>query len=435
MSTNNKHTKRETREKNICSPKSLLFGSLDVGRNHVIVELNDRSEMNTEYGYRKQVESHHQGSKHTLAILMSKLRSSLGAAWEQPGSSLEYAYSMLMTTFLRPFSSKRAELERRLVSDEITARPSRDYGSSLTILRLVVSLLLMLTLGSGSVWGDDYSGMYYIGTVAHSTESTTNNFYLCPTEGYYYYQSTSPYYTDVDNGMPFLTTYKCRSTEGYDVRKALWVIEKHPSLDCYYIKHAIDGKYLTYNAGFLTNKGRVRFHLEESPSNNDYALFFINYYPATSSYEIISKYASDNNIDPDSGKPRKYLNINKGNQQSLKGTDADGTQAILTGGIIGLWTAGNSESTGSGRFYLESAVSIGPPTITNNFDGTITIAAATGATIYYTTDGSTPTTESYAGTGTTSVNVNQTESMTVIKMIGILLVLFSILLFSRKGNP
>ena len=88
-----------------------------------------------------------------VAILMSKLRSSLGAAWEQPRSSLEYAYSEIMTTFLRPFSSKRAELERRLASDGITARPSRDYGSSLTRLRLVMSLLLMLTLGSGSVWG------------------------------------------------------------------------------------------------------------------------------------------------------------------------------------------------------------------------------------------------------------------------------------------
>ena len=264
---------------------------------------------------------------------------------------------------------------------------------------------------------DGYSGVYYIGTVNHSTESTADNFYLCPTEDYYDYQSTSPYYTNGDNGMPFLTTYKCRSTGGYDERKALWVIEKHPSLDCYYIKHAIDGKYLTYNASFLANKGRVRVHLEESPSNDDYALFFINYYNATDSYEIISKYASDNNIDPDSGKPRKYLNINKGNQQSLAGTNADGTQAILTGGIIGLWTAGNSESSGSGKFYLESAVSIDPPTITNNFDGTITIEAATGATIYYTTDGSTPTTESYAGTGTTSVNIDQTESMTVIKAI------------------
>ena len=57
-------------------------------------------DMSTTYGFIKQVESNQQGSKHTLAILMSKLRSSLGAAWEQPGSSLEYAYSMLMTTFL-----------------------------------------------------------------------------------------------------------------------------------------------------------------------------------------------------------------------------------------------------------------------------------------------------------------------------------------------
>ena len=364
--------------------------------------------------YEKGVTRNQQAYSHTIAILMSMLRVWLEYGWSMARVWLEYASPT--TRFLRPFSSKRAELERRLVGHEITTHSWRDYGSLMTRLRLTISMLLMLTLGSGNVWGD-YSGVYYIGTVTHSTESTTNNFYLCPTEGYYYYQSTSPYYTNVDNGMPFLTTYNCRSTVGYNERKALWVIEKHPSLDCYYIKHAIDGKYLTYNAGFLTNMGRVRFHLEESPSNNDYALFYINYYDNTSSYEIISKYASDNNIDPDSNKPRKYLNINKGNQQSLAGTDADKTQAILTGGIIGLWTAGNSESSGSGKFYLESAVSIDPPTITNNFDGTITIAAATGATIYYTTDGSTPTTESYAGTGTTSVNVNQTESMTVIKAI------------------
>ncbi|UKK62019.1 chitobiase/beta-hexosaminidase C-terminal domain-containing protein [Prevotella communis] len=366
--------------------------------------------------YEKGVTRNQQAYSHTIAILMSMLRVWLEYGWSMARVWLKYASPT--TRFLRPFSSKRAELERRLVGHEITTHSWRDYGSLMTRLRLTISMLLMLTLGSGNVWGQtDYSGVYYIGTVTHSTESTTNNFYLCPTEGYYYYQSTSPYYTNVDNGMPFLTTYNCRSTVGYNERKALWVIEKHPSLDCYYIKHAIDGKYLTYNAGFLTNMGRVRFHLEESPSNNDYALFYINYYDNTSSYEIISKYASDNNIDPDSNKPRKYLNINKGNQQSLAGTDADKTQAILTGGIIGLWTAGNSESSGSGKFYLESAVSIDPPTITNNFDGTITIAAATGATIYYTTDGSTPTTESYAGTGTTSVNVNQTESMTVIKAI------------------
>ena len=78
--------------------------------------------MITEYRHTKQITRLMAGSSQLLAILMSKLRSSLGAAWEQPVSRLEYAYSMLMTTFLRPFSCKRAELERRLASDEITAR-------------------------------------------------------------------------------------------------------------------------------------------------------------------------------------------------------------------------------------------------------------------------------------------------------------------------
>ena len=97
--------------------------------------------MITEYRHTKQITRLMAGSSQLLAILMSKLRSSLGAAWEQPVSRLEYAYSMLMTTFLRPFSCKRAELERRLAANEITARPSRDYGSCPTRLRLVFSVI------------------------------------------------------------------------------------------------------------------------------------------------------------------------------------------------------------------------------------------------------------------------------------------------------
>ena len=41
----------------------------------------------------------------------------------------------------------------RLTPDEVTARRSRGYASSVTRLRLTISILLMLTLGSGSVWG------------------------------------------------------------------------------------------------------------------------------------------------------------------------------------------------------------------------------------------------------------------------------------------
>ena len=112
-----------------------------------------------------------------LAILMSKLRSSLGAAWEQPGSSLEYAYSMLMTTFLRPFSSKRAELERRLV----------------------VSLFLLLVLGSTSVWGQKVAdGVYYI---KHDA-GTSGIWYLWPSVT-----------TNLSTGNAYLTTSNVTSLD------------------------------------------------------------------------------------------------------------------------------------------------------------------------------------------------------------------------------
>lgn len=355
--------------------------------------------MNKEYGYTKQVESHHQGSKHTLAILMSKLRSSLGAAWEQPRSSLEYAYSMLMTTFLRPFSSKRAELERRLASDEITSRPSRDYGSCPTRLRLTISLLLMLTLGSVSVWGQtNYSGTYFMampGTGSYDSETIENNYYLVPTEGWCYFVTPNSVQAE-DNGQPFLTTYKC----GH-VKKAKWIIQKHTTENKYYIIHLADGKYLTYNVQLSgAGENRVRVHLEASITG-DNNLF------------TITKSGNNYFISPGTG---QYLNVTDGNKNSYAG--ASGKNDGPTGykdvsGIIGRWNQNNNTS----QFRLEPTSSIDAPTITDNNDGTFTIAAASGATIYYTTDGSIPTTTSYTGTGTTSVNIDQTESMTVIKAI------------------
>ena len=306
--------------------------------------------MNTEYGYRKQVESHHQGSKHTLASLMSKLRSSLGAAWEQARSSLEYAYSMLMTTILRPFSSKRAELERRT----------------------------------------DYSGTYYIASRDYAAGNTTTNFYLCPTENWYYYQSDSPYFTNTDNGMPFMTTYQCRNGV-YDASKAVWIIEKKTGTDYYYIKQATSGYYLTYNVamGQSSNAGRMRIHLEASPADDDAALFQITYVVANSCYEIITK-------KYDTGTTRKYLNVTgqsgkSGNINSLVGTSArtDGpTDCKNVGGIIGLYTAGASDS--NGVWYLEKAKCKTPVITFDNVTSMVTITSDDDETIYYTTDGNNP---------------------------------------------
>ena len=315
--------------------------------------------------------------------------------------------------------SKRAELGRRLMPNEITARCQRDYGSCPTRLRLVVSMLLMLTLGSGSVWGQetpDYSGTYYIGSHGYVEANTTTNYYLCPTEDWYYYQSTSPYYTGSDNGMPFMTTYQCRNGV-YSSENAVWIVEKQ-SNGYYHIKRAIDGKYLTYNGAMGSgNKGRMRVHLQQT-ADGDNALFQIEYINSNA-YDITTKNSGPDNID------RKYLNVTgnngNGNQASLTGTDIknDGPNSIYVGGIIGLWTSGSANDNAS-KWYLEKAT-IDPPVITDNGDGTVTITAGTGATIYWTIDGTTPTTStpttSTSGTGTNSVIVSLTESTEVVKAI------------------
>ena len=190
--------------------------------------------------YEKGVTRNQQASSHTLAILMSMLRvcleygwsmarvwlgaakeqqrSSKGAVKEQQRSSLEVAWSMVKvclryayaipTRFLRPFSSKRAELERRLV----------------------VSLLLMLTLGSGSVWGQtDYSGTYYIGNYnnnGYNVENPANNYYLVPAANPQRPRQIDAYYSanfgseDGDPNQPFLTTYKTNKDAN-----SVWIIE------------------------------------------------------------------------------------------------------------------------------------------------------------------------------------------------------------------
>ena len=342
---------------------------------------------------------------------MSMPRVWLEYAWKQPRVWLEYAYSIFITTFLRPFSSKRAELERRLTHNEITSRPSRDYGSSLTSLRLTISMLLMLTLGTGSVWGQDYSGVWYIASVNYNAGTPADNYYLCPTEGWCYYQATDDF-TGTDNGMPFLTTYKCRSAAYHsgNPNDAIWIIEKAPAPNSnyYYIRQASTGKYLTSNGTIRTtgNADRMRVHVETiAPEDLDDKELF-----------TIAEYSTYLTISPKGvvggAANRNWLTVNGGNQNALTGQSGKGngpTGYTNTAGIIGVYT----QDDANGKFYLEKALSIDAPIITNNNDGTFTIKADGGATVYYTIDGTEPTTSS----STYSAPISQTESMRVIKAI------------------
>ena len=306
----------------------------------------------------------------------------------------------------------------RLTPDEVTARRSRGYGSSVTRLRLIISLLLFFVIGSGNIWGQDYSGVYYIASVGYDgNPANKNNYYLCPTEEWCYYKPTDDFSGDgTTYPNPFLTTYKCK-TNGYhsgNSSDAIWIIEKAPAPNSsyYYIKQASTGKYLTSNGTIRTtgNADRMRVHVETiAPENLDDKELF-----------TIAEYSTYLTISPKGvvggAANRNWLTVNGGNKDSLKGESGKGngpTGYTNTAGIIGVYT----QDDANGEFYLEEALSIDAPTITNNYDGTITITAETGATIFYTTDGTEPTTKSYTGTGTTSVNITQTESLTVIKAI------------------
>ena len=351
--------------------------------------------MSTIYGFKKQVIRNQQGSSLTLASLMGMLRSSLGAAWEQAGNSLENASSIFITTFLRPFSSKRAELERRLTPNEITAHSRRDYGSLMTRLRLVVSMLLLLTVGSGNVWGEDYSGTYYI------KSNNNTDFYLCTSTVFY----DGNHYAN-SGDMPYLTTAK-ETTIGTDWDKdAVWRIIKAESDNYYYVVHAVDGKYLTYNddpTNFTNNKNegnRLSLHLQYL-KDEDKSLFIITknnsgwYNISPKNKSTWSLNPAGDNYDDRAGTSNKTQNIpGAGNGKYV-------------GGLIGLWL--NTDAKSKWQFEAVTGKPIcETPIFTNN--GSFSISCSTtGATIYYTTDGITvPTTSSTNGnspTVTEDINV------------------------------
>ena len=353
--------------------------------------------MKTIYESKKRATREMTGSTHTLPILF------------------EYAWSMARVWLEAACKQARVWLEAAWSMARVWQK--RDDGSFAATLRLAMTMLLLL--GANMAWGQtDYSGVYYIKSTSTNNQST-GDYYLCPTEGWAFYVSDVSV-TGTDNGKPFLTTYHCKNGS-YDATKAVWIIEKAPApnSDYYYIKQAITGKYMVSNGSICSNPDRARVHLEEITDPNDLAdkVLFSIYKPNGKSYWVIKPEGiKDGTSSAHTNHDKhKWLVVNQGNKDNLAGTNArtDGPTGFPnTGGIICLYT----ESDANVGWNLEKAA-VDPPTITNNFDGTFTITAAEGATIYYTTDGSTPTTESYTDNGTTPVNVNQTESMTVIKAI------------------
>ena len=260
-----------------------------------------------------------------------------------------------------------------------------------TTICSAIALLLMLTLGSGNVWGQtsDYSGTYYIRSES-TNKNTDGDYYLCPTKNWYLYKATNSYEDDTDdnddNGQPFLTTYQCKDGV-YDASKAVWDVVKHPTeTNCYYIIQRKTGRYMVSNGQIGTNANRMRVHLEAVADATalanlgDLALFEITSH--SGHIDIVPHSTEGRN-----GDTYKYLVVNFKNFNELKGSKGKdgGPSNAVTAGIIGLYDQEENH-----KWFLESAKCKKPVITFSNTTSTITITAGDGESIYYTTDGSNP---------------------------------------------
>ena len=213
-----------------------------------------------EHMFRKGAGSEQQGSKQALGLLLEQLRSSLGAGKEQLRSSLGackvitsqgvcppvstryYGHTREMAGTTQAFGKLMSLATTWLLLGYTLGTPWVHLGKDMGRVWVRYALLvLMMVVGVSEMWGQDtdYSGTAYIAFFhrdkgGYSATDPTDNFYLCPTKDWIYYQSTSPYYTATSNNQSFLTTFKYRSGatdpstgDPYDEREAKWTLEYH----------------------------------------------------------------------------------------------------------------------------------------------------------------------------------------------------------------
>ena len=387
--------------------------------------------MITLYRLIQRIERNQQGSTHTLAILlnilMSMLRVCLEYANSMPRVCLGYAWSMarvcLGANILFPhweqniptLGTKHSHLGNktglRLALDDITAHSRRDYGSFATR----VSLLLLLTLGSGSVWGQtgtNYSGLYYFvnrgsgksgdSKIADIT-NPDNYFYLVPADNPQQGDKRDAWFSsdystaNGDPEKPYLTTYRTRKDAaavptGVTNRphNSVWIVKfasTDNGTDYYNLIHVATGKYVVYEPPYSSKNNRKSMHLLTTDSPGENAKFAItrnddyyNFRPKS-----IGTGASTN----------KYLNPTQQNYNAYYSSDAAADNpADYFRGLVGLWKNNGTNSDGTGSDWMLESTLLTAPTIDYNSEENIFSISynllPTGYTILYTIDGSDP---------------------------------------------
>ncbi|MBQ9561661.1 MAG: chitobiase/beta-hexosaminidase C-terminal domain-containing protein [Prevotella sp.] len=257
----------------------------------------------------------------------------------------------------------------------------------------LITLLLLLAAGS-EAWAVDYSGTYYIANAGGYTNVTGNNYYMVPAANPQKANRWDAYYSanySLANGdpeRPFITTYKTSRDNN-----SLWQVISSGD-GYYYFKHWLTGKYLIYEPPHSDLPNRKSVHLQATATPGDNAKFDI---------QVSGSGVSVRPISVTSG--NCFLNPAGNNADNYYGSGG----TYDWNGLVGIWS-GNG---GNSIWYLNEAIA--PPTITVNASGLVTMTSAEGTTVYYTTDGTTPTTSSTAYTGA----ITPTAGMTAIKAIAV----------------
>ena len=243
--------------------------------------------MNMTYRSKKQITKLMANSIQLLTILMSKLRGSLGAAWEQAGTSRNLVpheitarcqrdYVSFLTRFLRPFSSKRAELERRLV----------------------MSMLLMLMVGVNGAWGQEPVVITTDTNDNGIIEDSEKKFYLIQTNAFQSFYIV-PHYK---NNNWTITTNNILGDY------MLWYFldaGSDANHQYYYIVSKSENKYICHGGGTDNNDASRGVTLVEKTSDNEERCKF--YIELNETNNTTGFY----NIDA-KGKP-SYFGLNKRN--------------------------------------------------------------------------------------------------------------------------
>lgn len=251
---------------------------------------------------------------------------------------------------------------------------TQDMTQKMTIIKKTLMMVLMVAFGTNVSWGQINEGLYYIKSNAGQT------YYLCPAIGCYYNNN-------VDH--PHLTTFE---TDGD--QNSIWEVKSAETVGnvyYYYLIHHKTGKYLKSNEGFSIDGGsnRKAVHLEDKPSSLDeYYEFCIKNNSGT--YQIY---------------PKKY----DSNASSMSFNCRGGNQAYyfpqngLAMGIVGLFDSSNAGSKWKFTAVAADKKPCATPIIKydgDNINISYPYSDETGITIYYTTDGSDPSTTSSSNSST-----------------------------------